>query len=133
MSETQLAKAIRDMFTAAGILCWRNQSGTAMGGRMRFGTKGSPDIVCVLPPRGQILAIEVKTRSGLISDAQKTFRDQLLAAGGYYEVVRSVEQAAGLIKLFLGEARCNVAPSPWLVEDSPSARPEKPSELLTPK
>jgi hypothetical protein len=41
--------------------------------------------------RGHVYALEVKTEAGRQQDSQKEFADRLLAAGGYYAVVRSVQ------------------------------------------
>ena len=56
---------------------------------MRFGAKGSPDIVAVV--RGQYWGIECKSSSGKISEDQLVFAAALERAGGRYLVCRSVE------------------------------------------
>jgi len=43
--------------------------------------------------RGRILFIEVKTRKGRLSDAQKVFRDECTQNGGEYLVFRSASEA----------------------------------------
>jgi hypothetical protein len=49
---------------------------------MRFGSAGSPDIVCVIG--GQYIGIEVKRKGGKQSEAQKEFQASLETAGGEY-------------------------------------------------
>lgn len=61
----------------------------AHGGYVRFGTKGSPDIICVL--QGRYIGIEVKDIKGRLSDSQKQFQEQLEAAGGIYLVARDID------------------------------------------
>ena len=54
-----------------------------------MGTPGAPDIICVI--EGQFVGIEVKSAKGKLNPNQESFRDTLVAAGGRYETVRSIE------------------------------------------
>ena len=45
--------------------------------------------------------LEVKTKKGRISDNQKAFNDVIAAAGGYYYVVRSIDD----VELVIAEVR----------------------------
>ena len=58
------------------IFCWRNNSGvTVIQHRfIRFGAKGAPDIIGVLPD-GRFLGIEVKKPGGPVRPEQKVFID----------------------------------------------------------
>lgn len=52
---------------------------------------GAPDIWILV--RGQSIALEVKTATGRLEDAQKAASGQIFASGGLYSVVRSVDDA----------------------------------------
>ena len=57
---------------------------------IRFGFQGCPDILGMLRG-GRLLAIEVKTTSGRVSEAQAAFLEAVSAHGGLSFVARSVE------------------------------------------
>lgn len=61
------------------------------GARMKKrGVKpGWPDLIVLFNSRSH--GIELKAKDGRLSDDQKSVRDQIIAAGGTYEVCRSVE------------------------------------------
>ena len=56
---------------------------------VRFGFQGCPDILGMLKG-GKLLAIEVKSHLGLVSDHQERFLDMVRANGGVGFVCRSV-------------------------------------------
>ena len=96
MKESQLVKACADYLTMRNILWWRNNTGILMKeykGRsypVRFGLKGSGDILAILPPYGKFLSIECKVNDNVQSEAQKEFEKQVRNAGGGYIIVRDV-------------------------------------------
>lgn len=51
---------------------------------------GCPDLVVL--HRGKFLGLEVKSHTGRISDHQADVADKIVQAGGYYSVVKSVEE-----------------------------------------
>ena len=53
---------------------------------------GVPDIVCVLPPSGFTLAIEVKTPTGRVDPIQTATLQKIRNAGGFAWVIRSMEE-----------------------------------------
>ncbi len=57
---------------------------------IRFGFEGCPDILGMLRG-GRLLAIEVKTHLGRVSDAQEAFLHMVNAHGGLSFVARSVD------------------------------------------
>lgn len=57
---------------------------------IRFGFPGCPDILGMLRG-GRLLAIEVKTTSGRVSEAQAAFLEAVSAHGGLSFVARSVD------------------------------------------
>lgn len=99
-NEKATQKAILDYLALTGVFHWRNNSGamrTEHGSFVRFGAAGSPDIVVVLPPHGQLLGIEVKDGRGSLSATQKAFRDALEAVGGLYLVARSLDDVTSFL------------------------------------
>lgn len=99
MSETQLVKSILDAlawrYKGRGMW-WRNQSGalrSPAGALVRFGALGSADILGLLSPSGQLVALEVKTAKGRTTAHQEAWLEQIRSFGGVALVVRSVEEA----------------------------------------
>ena len=76
---------------ARGIYHWRNSTGAvqiAPGRFMRFGKKGSSDILGILPG-GRMLCVECKApESGRLSPEQKQFLEDVREAGALALVVR---------------------------------------------
>ncbi len=107
--EKVIQKAILKWLTETNILHWRQNSGTVFaGGRViRLGEEGLPDIVCVIPPNGHFLGLEVKSAKGKIRPAQAEFADRIRSIGGSYVVVRTLEQAMRAVALTLGEQKCS--------------------------
>lgn len=66
----------------------------AQGGA--YGHPGVPDIVCCY--RGRWVGLEVKTPTGRVSGFQTQCREDVMSAGGVYEVVRSVDDARKVIE-----------------------------------
>lgn len=59
----------------------------AMGVRAGF-----PDLIFLLPRKGYaFFAIELKTKDGRQSERQKAYEEAVCAAGGKYEIVRSLD------------------------------------------
>lgn len=105
--------AIRDFLHLNGIPAWRiGQRGVRMPDRTAWrvpgNDRGVPDLIGVLPPRGTLLAVDVKTGAGSLSLDQKTVKAAIEQAGGWYvtassvsdlaEVVEAVEAAAKALK-----------------------------------
>lgn len=68
----------------------------------RFIAKGSwepglPDFLIGLPRTMEIIAVECKTDSGKLSDAQRKWRADWEASGRRYFVVRGVEDLEGIL------------------------------------
>lgn len=90
--EAAAQKAILDYLSLKKHFCWRNNSGAFApkhGGFLRFGLKGSPDILCCID--GQMVGIEVKAGTKQ-SDAQKDFQEKLEAAGGKYILAHNIDE-----------------------------------------
>lgn len=103
MSESQVQKDILAAIRAARprVEPMRLNSGTAKGGKIRLAPDGTPDILCVLPPRGRSGWLEVKTSSGKLRPSQQKWRDRFLRTGTGYAVVRSVREALEAVDSWL--------------------------------
>jgi hypothetical protein len=75
-----------------GIKAWNNPSGAtriAPDRWLHFGKKGSADIIGLIPPDGQFLAVETKTPGGRLSPEQRQFLADIKALGGLAIVAKS--------------------------------------------
>lgn len=59
--------------------------------------RGCPDILACIS--GLMVGLEIKTKAGRVSDVQKEFHRDLLAAGGEVHIIRSLED----LKRAIGE------------------------------
>ena len=96
--ERDLVKACLSYLRARGIPAWRNNTGQLMQTNkrgktrpVRFGHKGSSDILGLLPPRGQFFAVECKVGRNKLRADQEAFIDDVRSAGGCAIVVRCLE------------------------------------------
>lgn len=102
--ESDLIRPCLDLLNLLGILAWRNNSGAVVAGTgahrrfIRYGLVGSSDILGVLPPSGRMLAVELKQKSGRLTEHQRHFLDTVSAAGGVALVVRSVEELQAALR-----------------------------------
>lgn len=58
--------------------------------------RGSPDVV--LLKDGQFIGLEIKTKQGRISDAQREAQKAIQACGGQYYVVRNLEEVINILE-----------------------------------
>jgi len=83
------------------VILWRNNVGAYQKDRqwIRYGLggNGGADLVGMLRGSGRLLALELKTRSGKVSEDQRLFLQLVRTAGGFAAVVRSVEEAVGAV------------------------------------
>lgn len=91
-TEGDILKQVRQYLRLKGWLVYRMQQG--LGAH-----RGFPDLVAV--KAGQVLFIEVKTRTGRLSQYQEQFRDEITEQGCRYIVARCVED----VMQALGEQR----------------------------
>lgn len=84
---------------------WRQQVGTFRQlyseAKIKVGTEGMADIGGILHG-GRALQIEMKTRDGVLSQAQLNWRDMTLELGGLYVVARSPGFAVASVLEALG-------------------------------
>lgn len=78
------------------IFHYRQNTGatrTENGGFIRFGVPGSPDIVCILKICyiGVYVGLEIKDEKGRLSENQKLFKDNLEKNGGFYFVIKNID------------------------------------------
>lgn len=97
-TEKATQAAILDYLSFKRIFHWRNNTGAIKtdGRFIRYGSPGSPDILCVMPPHGQLVGIEVKDVKGRLNENQVAFKEQLEAVGGRYILARSLDDVTPL-------------------------------------
>lgn len=95
MSESTIQRAILDALLAAGAFAFRAQAGRVKvkGGYMQLCPAGTPDILVIVPPRGLVVGLEVKTLTGELRESQLAWAAKVRALGGVVETVRSPEEA----------------------------------------
>lgn len=100
-SEHKIQVALLDYLAIAGRrdLYWfaiPNQSNRHIRNAMKMKSEGvragSPDL-CFLLPAGRVGWLEMKTRKGALSPAQKDFRDRAISLGHFWAMARSVDEA----------------------------------------
>ncbi len=67
---------------------------TRDGTPFKSGLKGSSDILGVLAPNGQLIAVEVKTGTGSLTKEQRAFGKMIESQGGIFVCARSVDDVA---------------------------------------
>lgn len=99
-TESEILSAIRkDLGRERDLVLWRLSQGGAMareGGqtyRAGLSVNGAADLVGVLAPAGRWFCLEVKSARGKQSAAQVLWGNLVRKMGGFYAVVRSVEEA----------------------------------------
>lgn len=92
--ESEIQSAILDYLRRfKHIMCWRNNSGAFVKGEhfVRFGLKGSPDIIGILPD-GRFLGIEVKRPGKHPTPEQEEFIKMATDRGGMAFVAHSLNE-----------------------------------------
>lgn len=101
MSESEIMKRIQIALSQINVRVWRNNVGSAktMDGRhITFGLAvGSSDLIG-LTSTGRFVAIEVKTATGKVTEAQLNFINMVKLQGGIAGICRSPEEAIELIR-----------------------------------
>jgi hypothetical protein len=95
--EKEIQASICDYLIYRKHFFWRNNTGafkTEHGGFVRFGAKGSPDIIVVHIGRPYFL--EMKRPGTYQSPEQKEFQTRAEKAGALYAVVRSIQDVQTL-------------------------------------
>ena len=93
----ELVKAVRSEMRRHGVVMWPMTPGgvaVARGSQMLCGCVGVADLNGILPPSGRWIAFEMKTgRFSYQSREQRAWQATVEKSGGYYAVIRSVEDA----------------------------------------
>lgn len=94
--ESDIQKAICEYLTLKKVFFWRQNTMPVFSeGRFRampeYALKGVSDIIAVMPPNGQIWAIEIKSSKGVLSESQHAFKGKIEALGGIYTIATSVD------------------------------------------
>ena len=99
MKETPLLHSIRAFLASQpGVTIWRCNTGVDTTRGVRYGLGiGAADLIGIVHQTGRFLAMEVKTPIGRLSAEQKLWGAAVQRAGGFYAVVRSIEQAAAAL------------------------------------
>lgn len=97
VSEKEIENQILDWLKTQGIFAWKNQSvgiydpvKKTFRNLSRHQLRGVPDILGLLPS-GRMLAIEVKSKTGRVSEAQKEFQRNFEITQGFYILARSLQ------------------------------------------
>ena len=112
MKESQLQRAVLDYLTWFGktqkIYFFRSGAGqvqTQAGRFFKTGKPGCPDITICLQCKnkagiiiGTFVAWEIKTATGRQSSLQKQAEKEIIEAGGFYYLIRSISDAKDSIK-----------------------------------
>lgn len=89
-----------------GVSVWRMNVGSArdkFGHFVEYGRKGQADLAGAIAPSGRRLEIELKKfRTGRMGDAQKQYRDEMIALGVLYVEARCLRDSMVPICEFLG-------------------------------
>lgn len=98
-SESHILNACLIALSAAGVMAFRNNTGTLPnreGRPIRFGLcVGSSDIIAIAPD-GVFVAIECKTAIGQPTDAQVRFLEAVRRQGGRAGIARSGAEAVAI-------------------------------------
>lgn len=100
VQESIVLKSCLEWLQAHNIYCWRNNTGACKAGSrfIRYGYKGSSDILGILPD-GRFLAVECKRgKGGVVSDDQKVFLSKIAVNGGVAIVAHSLEDMTTALK-----------------------------------
>jgi hypothetical protein len=96
--EQSLIRPALQLLGLRGCMAWRNNSGATSAthnGRKRFvrfgGTPGCSDIIGLMP-NGRFLALELKSDTGRLTPAQRSFLERVEQLGGLALVVRSLKE-----------------------------------------
>lgn len=92
--ERDVQRAILDALKLMpGVVAWKTGGGLlpVNGRRVRMGHKGVSDIIAILPPHGQVAAIETKAKGKPLTIEQANFLAGVNAAGGLGFRAESVE------------------------------------------
>lgn len=105
LRERFIKNSIIDFLRLKGIYCWNNATTGIYDPKKklfralnsRYHVKGVSDVLGVLSD-GRILAIEVKTKTGRLTDEQEVFIEEIRKRNGVAFVARSVDDVIRELK-----------------------------------
>jgi hypothetical protein len=105
MTEKQIQAQIMQYLDACGIVNWKIFTTGIPDVKSKVGfrknpSKGISDIQGVIPPLGRHLAIEVKTKVGVVSPEQTAHIERVLKCGGVAFVARSLDDVIEGLRFF---------------------------------
>lgn len=104
--EAQLKQEVLDVLKRLGV--WAFGNAIDARGKYRSGLEdGSPDVICLLPPLGCLVAIELKVLTKQSED-QKAWQARFEGIGGHYYLCKSPQAAVDCVQLAREEIRRKV-------------------------
>lgn len=101
--EAQLKQTVLTTLKRLGI--WAMGNAINARGKYRAGLEdGSPDVICILPPLGCLLGLELKVDTKQ-RPAQKEWQTKHEALGGEYAIVCTVQEAVDAVTKARAEIR----------------------------
>lgn len=108
LKEKDIEKMVLDFFSYKGLFVWKNPSAGFFDPQRRtfrrhtspYAINGTPDIFLVKRKRdggSLVVAVEVKSKDGRLSDSQKQFKERYESYGGLYFLVRSLDDAKNVL------------------------------------
>lgn len=108
VDETAILHAIRERLgQEPDLVLWRNAQATGERWNEKTGRttmfrgglgEGTADLVGILAPTGRLVALEVKSASGRVLEAQGQWLSLVRRMGGFAAIVRSVDEAVAAIE-----------------------------------
>lgn len=105
LKETQIELQVCHLLRAKNIFFWKNPSAGFYDTKRKifrrhvnpFVGRGVCDLIALID--GHFIGLEIKSQKGVQSEDQKTFETRCKAAGAFYFLIRSVEEAESVLKL----------------------------------
>lgn len=101
--EKRLQNEVLKYLNLLGIFCWHAKNGGTFDPirqvfRRNCTMKGVADIIGIIPDDGRILAIELKSKTGVVSPEQRLFLDRIKRDGGISGVARSIDDVKQILE-----------------------------------
>lgn len=110
MLEKEIEAEILDYLEAEGLYCWKNATVGYFDPKRkvfrkpssRHQIKGTADILGILP-NGRFLAIEVKSKRGIVRPEQRKFLESIANHGGLALIARSLQEVKDVVHLLMAD------------------------------
>ena len=106
--EGDIQRKILQHLKKQGVYCWRNNTTGIYDQKLKtyrtspYALKGVADILGILPD-GKLLAIEVKTKKGVVSQDQALFGRRIRENNGVYIIARSVSDVSDALAVTISQ------------------------------